>query len=69
MQRAQYTDLFESRLAYIDEILWENYDAPAPTYSQVFNMRTSDRGYEEITGVTGFSTCGPVTGVTKKLLV
>jgi len=54
MQRAQYTDLFESRLAYIDEILWENYDAPAPTYSQVFNMRTSDRGYEEITGVTGF---------------
>ena len=54
MQRSVAPDLFESRLAYIDEILWENFNAPDPTYTKVFNMRDSSRGYEEITGVTGF---------------
>lgn len=54
MLRAQYTDLFESRLAYIDEILFENYDAPTLTYPEVFNVRPSSRAHEEITGITGF---------------
>jgi hypothetical protein len=56
MQRARYTDLFASRLAYIDEILFENFDAPSLTYPQVFNVRDSGRAYEETTGLTGFGT-------------
>lgn len=54
MIRGQYTDLFESRLPYIDEILFENFDAPSLTYPMVFNVRDSVRAYEEITGITGF---------------
>jgi phage major head subunit gpT-like protein len=54
MQRQRYTDLFASRLAYIDEILFENFDAPSLTYPQVFNVRNSSRAYEEMTGLTGF---------------
>jgi phage major head subunit gpT-like protein len=56
MQRGRYTDLFASRLAYIDEILYENFDAPSLTYPQVFNVRDSGRAYEETTGLTGFGT-------------
>lgn len=55
MLRGQFTDLFASRLPYIDEILFENFDAPTLTYPEVFNVRDSMRAYEEITGVTGFS--------------
>ena len=54
MQRQRYTDLFASRLAYIDEILFERFDAPTLTYPQVFNVRSSTRAYEETTGLTGF---------------
>ena len=54
MQRQRYTDLFASRLAYIDEILFENFDAPSLTYPEVFNVRSSSRAYEETTGLTGF---------------
>lgn len=54
MLRAQFTDLFVSRLAYIDEILFENFDAPTLTYPQVFNVRSSNRAHEEVTGITGF---------------
>lgn len=54
MQRARYTDLFASRLAYIDEILYENFDSPSLTYPMVFNVRDSSRAYEETTGLTGF---------------
>lgn len=54
MQRQRYTDLFASRLAYIDEIMFENFDAPSLTYPEVFNVRSSTRAYEETTGLTGF---------------
>lgn len=54
MLRARYTDLFTSRLAFLDEILYENFNAPDITYTQAFNVRTSNRAYEEITGITGF---------------
>ena len=54
MLRAQYTDLFESRLPYIDEILFEVYDAPTLTYPEVFNIRPSSRAHDEITAITGF---------------
>jgi len=58
MVRGQFTDLFASRLPYIDEIMFENYNAPGLTYPEVFNVRDSSRAYEEITGITGFSQFG-----------
>jgi len=54
MLRGQFTDLFESRLAFMDFILYENYDAPSLTYPMAFNVKDSDRAYEEMTGITGF---------------
>lgn len=54
MLRNQYTDLFVSRLPFLDEILFEMFDAPSLTYTDVFNIRDSRRAYEEITGITGF---------------
>ena len=55
MTRQHYSDLFVSRLAFLDELMFENFDAPSLTYDQVFNVRDSSRAYEEITGITGFS--------------
>ncbi len=54
MQRARYTDLFAQRLAYIDEIMFELFDAPTLTYPEAFNVRDSVRAFEETTGLTGF---------------
>ena len=54
MLRAHYTDLFSERLAYIDEIMFENYDSPSMIYPEVFNVRDSGRAYEEITEISGF---------------
>lgn len=54
MLRGQYTDLFVSRLPYLDEILQEQFDAPSLTYTEVFNVRSSNRAYEETTQITGF---------------
>jgi hypothetical protein len=54
MLRNQFTDLFISRLPFLDEVMFERFDAPSLTYTQVFHMDTSDRAYEEKTGITGF---------------
>lgn len=54
MTRNQFTDLFVSRLPFLDEIMKERFDAPSLTYTAVFNVRDSRRAYEEITGITGF---------------
>lgn len=54
MLRARYTDLFASRLAYIDEIMFEQFDAPSLTYPDALHIRDSSRAYEETTGLTGF---------------
>jgi len=54
MLRGRYTDLFASRLAYIDEILYDVFDAPTLTYPSAFNVRSSSRAYEETSGITGF---------------
>lgn len=54
MTRNQFTDLFVSRLPFLDEIMKERFDAPSLTYTSVFNVRDSRRAYEEITGITGF---------------
>lgn len=51
--RNQLTKLYTSRLAYIDEILFEPQNAPEMTYTQIANVRDSARGYEEILGLTG----------------
>jgi len=53
-RRNLYTDLFQNRLAYIDEILGKNYDAPSMTYQMVFNVGDSSRAYEEKTSIHGF---------------
>jgi phage major head subunit gpT-like protein len=61
MLRGQYTDLFVSRLPFLDEILFEQFDAPSLTYTEIFNVRDSSRAYEEITGITGFDQFGKKT--------
>ena len=54
MSRLKASDLFFSRLPFIDEILYENFDAPALTYTRVFDVRSSSRAFEETTGYSGF---------------
>jgi hypothetical protein len=54
MTRGQFTDLFKNLLPYMEEILFKNLEAPDLTYTQVFNVRDSDRFAEEMTGVVGF---------------
>jgi len=54
MLRARFADLFQSRLAFLDEIMFENFNAPGLSYPSVFNVRNSSRAYEEVTGITGF---------------
>lgn len=56
MMRQRYTDQFVDRLAFLDELMFERFDAPSLTYPMSFNVRTSSRAYEEITGLTGFGT-------------
>ena len=55
MLRGQFSDLFASRLAYMNKIMFENFDAPTLTYPRVFNVMDSNRAYEEFTGISGFS--------------
>lgn len=54
MNRQKYSDLFFDRLPFIDEIMFENFDAPGLTYPEVFTVRDSRRAFEDITGITGF---------------
>lgn len=54
MLRGQFTKLFASRLPFLDEILFENFNAPELTYTQIFNIRDSARAHEEVLGITGF---------------
>jgi len=54
MTRLKASDLFFSRLPFIDEILYENFDAPSLTYPMVFDVRSSQRAFEQTTGYSGF---------------
>lgn len=54
MLRNQFTDLFVSRLPFLDEIMFERFDAPSLTYTEVFHMADSSRAFEEKTGISGF---------------
>ena len=56
MLRQRYTDQFSDRLAFLDELMFERFDAPSLTYPMSFNVRDSNRAYEETTGLTGFGT-------------
>lgn len=52
--RGLYTDIFESRLPYIDEILMDRFDPPSMMYPEVYNVRDSNRYAEEMTEITGY---------------
>lgn len=54
--RQQFASLYQSRLAYIDEILGAHLDVPTLSYPRVFNVRTSTRAYEETLEMTGLGT-------------
>ena len=54
MLRAKFTKQFVDRLPYLDEILFENFDAPSLTYPSAFNVQDSTRAFEEKTGIAGF---------------
>ncbi len=54
MLRAKFTKQFVDRLPYLDEILFENFDAPSLTYPSAFNVQDSSRAFEEKTGIAGF---------------
>lgn len=51
--RANADDLLHVGL---DEVLFKKYKEINPTYSQIFDVRSSDRKYEKITGFSGFGT-------------
>lgn len=54
MVRGQYLKMFADRLPFLDEIMFENFDAPDLTYPMVFNVRDSSTAYEDVLGITGF---------------
>lgn len=49
--RANADDLLHVGL---DEVLFKKYKEINPTYTQIFDIRSSDRKYEKITGFSGF---------------
>lgn len=49
--RANADDLLSVGL---DEVLFKKYKEINPTYTQIFDIRSSDRKYEKITGFSGF---------------
>jgi hypothetical protein len=51
--RPQFGDLFERRLAYLDEIIFQRFPHHAMHFDQIFKVRDSNRAYEEVTGVSG----------------
>lgn len=54
MLRQQFEDLFFERLPFIDHIIFEKYSAYPEEFSRYFNMNTSTRAFENVTGVVGF---------------
>jgi len=53
MLRPQYGDLFASRLAYIEEIIFLRFPHHAMHYDSIFKVKDTNRAYEEVTGLTG----------------
>lgn len=54
MLRRQFEDLFFERLPFIDHIIFMKYSQYPEEYSRYFNMNSSNRAFENVTGVVGF---------------
>lgn len=54
MNRAKYSDLQFSRLAMLDELMMARWNQHPPMFSQLFNVRSSNRAFEELTQMSGF---------------
>jgi hypothetical protein len=54
MLRQQFEDLFFERLPFIDHIIFMKYSAYPEEFSRFFNMNSSSRAFEDVTGVVGF---------------
>ena len=54
MLRDQFEDMFFSRLPFIDHIIFEKYSSYPEEFSRYFNMNSSTRAFENVTGVTSF---------------
>jgi hypothetical protein len=61
MLRSQFSDLFFSRLAYIDQVFQEDYMDFPELWSQIFTVKGSSRLQEDITGVTGLGLMETIT--------
>lgn len=53
MLRTQFEDIFYSRLPYMDTIFFEDYKDFPELWSQVFNVKNSNRMREQITNIAG----------------
>lgn len=54
MNRQKYADLQFGRLAMLDELMMGRWNQNPPMFSQLFNVRSSSRAYEELTQISGF---------------
>ena len=54
MLRSQFTDLFSEFLAFLDMMIFEEWNEYDPVYKQVYNVKTTTKPYVEGTGVSGF---------------
>ena len=54
MLRSQFTDLFSEFLAFLDMMIFEEWNEYDPIYKQVYNVKSTDKPYVEGTGVSGF---------------
>jgi hypothetical protein len=54
--RANFTDLFESRLAYLDSLYIQSrdLDETKAAWKKLFAVRSSEKARESVTGVSGF---------------
>ena len=54
--RSNFTDLFESRLAFLDSLYIQSkdLDETKAAWKKIFSIKKSDRAREQVTGVSGF---------------
>lgn len=62
MVRSNFPDIFDSLLAAIDSVYIQSkdLDEKKAAWKKIFNVRSSDRQFENVTGFTGFPTFGSV---------
>jgi phage major head subunit gpT-like protein len=54
MLRSQFVDLFSEFLAFMDMMIFEEWEEYPPVYKEIFNVRSTKKPYIEGTGVSGF---------------